>query len=87
MFGNLTVTGNAEVNRIVHPVKVDLTLRVDNTAAISWMNKGRAASFTGNLVTAKLRPELKLLRCIDVQYVKSADNIADAPSRLHTRRE
>lgn len=62
----------------------DVDLFVDNTSAISWAKKGRSSSFIANSVIGEMRELFNVcqrVRLRSIQYVPSALNLADEPSR------
>jgi hypothetical protein len=66
---------------------VELSAFIDNTTARAWTLRRRAPKWSANQLALEVDDELKrnaiVLRHLD--YVESARNFADAPSRLHQR--
>jgi hypothetical protein len=56
-------------------------LYIDNTAAAAWLRRRRGHSFIANAVTADV---CTTLRFASINYIESARNVADAPSRAGT---
>jgi hypothetical protein len=76
--------------RIVNDLKpstevIDVAFRIDNTSARSWASKARAKQFSANKLALEVNDELKQfnINAVSIDYVKSHQNIADAPSRIH----
>lgn len=63
--------------------------RIDNTSAIAWINKRRSPIFHANTITADIWQILENanLTLLSVDYVKSSQNLADAPSRWRATRQ
>lgn len=59
---------------------VSLLLRIDNTSALAGVKKGRANSHAINAELANIVPRLAGIK-YSAEYVASAANLADAPSR------
>ncbi len=64
---------------------VGLNVFVDNTTALSWAKRSRAPNFSANQLALQINDELERanIRLISINYVQSAFNIADEPSRRH----
>lgn len=60
---------------------------IDNTTARAWALKRRAPKWSANALTLELHDEMEKagIQLASLEYVKSADNFADRPSRRHKR--
>jgi hypothetical protein len=64
-------------------IAVGLNIFVDNTTARAWATRSRAPRFSANQLALQLNNELEQanIRLLSINYVQSAFNIADEPSR------
>ena len=62
---------------------ISLCVKIDNTTARSWALRKRAPNYIANSVACEIDDEAKNAQIIisDIDYVRSEQNISDAPSR------
>ena len=63
------------------PKSISAQLFVDNTTARSWAIKGYSHGYLPNLIAGELKEEAKSFTITSIDYIASANNPADAPSR------
>ena len=78
--------GIRTIKRITQNQAVTVDAYIDNTSALAWAKRKRAANWTANQLAAEVQAELKVgnVALRGIAYVASAQNPADEPSRRYS---
>jgi hypothetical protein len=75
-----TMAARNTLRKILEPSVIDMY--IDNTSTIAWLRKKRSRVYLANAVVEEIFTTLPANVTVrSVSYVKSADNVADGPSR------